>query len=256
MSFFNKVLASIGVGAATVDTKLAQSTYAAGEIVSGNVEVTGGNVAQQIDTIYLTVNTTYIREVDDNKYTDTAVIEKVKVTDPFTIEPNEKKVIPFSFELPRETPMTIGKTRVWIHTGLDIKSAIDPTDKDFIDVKPSQLATHVLTAIDELGFRLREAECKQASSYLRGRHPFIQEFEFVPSSGPYRGHLDELEVSFLSQSEQSAELLIQVDRKAKGLGGFLAEALDMDETHVRVTITTLDVPNLKDKLQQVISKYI
>lgn len=256
MSFFNKILASVGVGAATVDTKLEKSTYTAGETISGTVDIAGGNVAQQIDTIYLAVNTTYIREVDDNKYTDTATIEKVKVADPFTIEAGQKRSIPFSFTLPVDTPITVGQSRVWIHTGLDIKSAIDPTDKDFIEVKPAPLAAAVLNAVEELGFRLRKAESEKASLRVQSRYPFVQEFEFVPTSGPYRGALDELEVIFTRQSEQSAEILLQVDRKARGLGGFLAEALDMDESFVRVTVSIQDIPNLSNKLRDVISRHV
>lgn len=41
LSLFNKVLASIGVGAATVDTKLHKSSYTINETVTGVVEVTG-----------------------------------------------------------------------------------------------------------------------------------------------------------------------------------------------------------------------
>lgn len=256
MSFFNKILASVGVGAATVDTQLDQSTYTAGETVLGTVIIKGGNVAQQIDSIYLSLNTTYIREVDDNEYTDTATIEKVKVSEPFTIEAGETKTIPVSLTLPFETPVTLGHSRVWIHTGLDIKSAIDPTDKDFIEVKPSPIAAAVFDAVEQLGFRLRKAECEKAAYHLRTRFPFVQEFEFVPVNGSYRGKLDELEIMFTHQNEQSAELLLQIDRKARGLGGFLAEALDMDESFVRLTVSTQDIPNLNTTLNNVISQYV
>lgn len=83
----------------------------------------------------------------------------------------------------------------------------------------------------------------------------MQEFVFAPT-GPFRGHLDELEVVFLSQAEHSVELLLQIDRKVKGLGSLFAEALDMDESFVRTTITTQDIPTLQVKLQQIISKHI
>ena len=142
-----------------------------------------------------------------------------------------------------------------MQTELDIKNAVDPEDKDYIDVKPSKLAASVLDAVRGLGFRLRKAECEQASGRFRGHYPFMQEFEFAPT-GQYRSHLDELEVVFLSQSEHSVELLMQIDRKVKGLGSFFAEALDIDESFVRTTITTQDVPNLQAKLQQIISKHL
>lgn len=256
MSFFNKVLASIGVGGAKVDTKLEKSAYVAGEMMRGEVEIYGGNIDQQIDSIYLTVYTTYIRESDDRKHTVVAPVKKYKVNDPFTIKVNEKKAIPFSIELPVNTPITVGKTRVWVSTGLDIKNAADPTDKDYIEVRPSKLAERVLETVQQLGFRLRKAECEQASKRIRTQYPFVQEFEFIPTSGAYRGRLDELELVFLSQSEQSAEILMQVDRKARGLGGFLAEALEMDESHIKLSITTQDLPYLQEKLKQIISNHL
>ena len=61
MSIFNKVLASVGIGAATVDTKLHKSVYNVNEKVTGIVEVVGGNIPQHIDAIYLTLYTNYIK---------------------------------------------------------------------------------------------------------------------------------------------------------------------------------------------------
>ncbi|MEK5231766.1 sporulation protein [Lysinibacillus sp. FSL K6-0232] len=254
MSFFHKALASIGIGAATVDTRLEKDTYQAGEVMRGEIIVRGGQVAQQVDAIYLSINTTYIRESNDNKHTEVATLQKVKVTEPFTLSAGEEKGFPITLTLPFETPITAGKTQVWIQTGLDIKNAVDPGDKDYIRVLPTTLAGHILDAIRDLGFRLREAECEQAPARFRGYYPFVQEFEFVPT-GQYRRHLDELEIVFLSQSNHSAEILLQVDRKAKGIGGFFAEALDMDESHVRTTITMHDLPTIQAKLQQIITKY-
>jgi len=39
MSFFNKVLASVGIGAATVDTKLERDVVMPGEEIKGVVEI-------------------------------------------------------------------------------------------------------------------------------------------------------------------------------------------------------------------------
>ncbi|MGM7635283.1 sporulation protein [Bacillus sp. Hm123] len=256
MSFFGKVLASFGVGGARVDTKLERSEYTAGELMRGKVEIYGGNVPQNIDSIYLKVNTTYTRETDDHKYTDYAAVKKQKLNEPFTIGAGETKVIPFELELPLDTPITYGKTRVWVETGLDIKNAVDPEDKDYIEVRPTPLATKILEEIELLGFRLRKVDCEQASLKIASRYPFVQEFEFVPTTGVFRGRLDELELMFISQAEQSAQLLIEVDRKARGLGGFLAEALEMDESLINVRVTAQDLPQLREKLTQIISAHM
>lgn len=255
MSFFNKVFASVGIGAAKVDTKLEKDRVMPGEEVRGIVEVRGGNTEQNIDDIYLSLHTTYIREADDKKYTATAQIDRFKLTQSFIIKENELKEIPFTFRLPLEMPLSMGRTKVWVSTGLDIKNAVDPGDKDYLTVVPNQLMHGVFNAISDLGFRLREAECEQAPRHLRRTMPFVQEFEFVAASGPFRGRLDELEVIFYPNNENEIEVLMQVDRRARGIGGFLSEAMGMDETYVRMNIHASDLPSLKQNFQNMIERY-
>jgi sporulation-control protein len=255
MSFFDKVFASVGIGAASVDTKLEKDTYMPGETVQGVVEIKGGKVEQQIDEIYLSLNTTYLKESDDRKYNVTATIDRFRLTTPFTIRSNERKEIPFTFQLPYDTPLSIGRSKVGVTTGLDIKGGVDPSDKDYLKVIPNQLMTAVFNAVDNLGFRIREADCEEAPRRLRGRLPFVQEFEFVPTSGLFRGKLDELEVVFLSSGNGTLDLMFQVDRRAKGLSGLFSEAMGIDETNVRLTVSNADIPNLQQKIQSVIQRY-
>jgi sporulation-control protein len=255
MSFFNKVFASIGIGAATVDTKLEKSNYFGGEHVNGVVVIKGGNSEQHIDSIYLTLYTTYIRESDDKKYTDYAPIEKVRISEPFTISSNEQKELPFSFQMPFDTPVTYGNTRVWVATGLDIKNAVDPKDKDYIEILPNKLTESVLSSIQQLGFKIRKVECEQAPRRFRTHYPFIQEFEFIPVNGEFRSKLDELEVVFISQDKNQAELLLQVDRKARGLKGLLSEALEMDESYVKLSVSNSDIPQLTEKIRTSIQRF-
>ena len=252
MALFNKVLASIGIGNAKVDTKLEKAKYTAGDVMRGAVFVTGGNVAQEVDSIYVTVMTTYEREIDDRKVTDEAVVIKEKLNEPFTIGAGETREFPLEMVLPHETPVTQGKTRVWVATGLDIKQAVDPSDKDYIDVQPTVLAEEVLNGVRSLGFRLREVECQQARMT---RYPFVQEFEFVPVTGAYAGKLDELEVTFLQQSKDEVTVLLQVDKRARGLGGFLAEAMGTDETNVRLHIKREELSRIPSLLDETICRF-
>ncbi|WP_316569901.1 sporulation protein [Neobacillus sp. YIM B06451] len=255
MSFFNKVLASVGIGGTKVDTKLERDTLVPGETVRGIVEITGGSTEQTIDSIYLSLNTVYLKESNDKKYSVTTAIDRFKISDPFLIKPNEKKEIPFSFRLPLDTPVTIGRTKVWLSTGLDIKNAVDPTDTDYVRVLPNKGMSAILSAVEDLGFRLREADCEQASYRLKRRLPFVQEFEYVPVSGRFRGRLDELEVVMFPGEGGEIEVLMQVDRRARGLGGFLSEALSMDESNVRLLVTQSDLPAVRDKIMAVIERY-
>ena len=251
-----KILASIGIGNAQVNTKLDRNRLTAGDVVSGVVEVIGGNVEQQIDTIYLTLYTTYIKEMNDKKYTDKAAIARFTVSEPFTIGVGEKRSIPFSFNLPYTTPITAGKTKIWVQTELDIKLAVDPTDKDYIEVLPSSLASQVLKAITSLGFRRYSAECEKAPLRINTPHPFIQEFEYRATDSFYRSRLDELEVTFINQSDNHIEVLLQIDRRVRGLGSLLSEALDLDETFVRLTFSRNNIHNAQAMIKQQIDRYI
>ncbi|HZG84998.1 sporulation protein [Paenibacillus sp.] len=233
MSFFNRVMASIGIGAAQVDTVLEKNRYAPGELVRGVVKIKGGNVEQQVDSIYISVMTQYVKEVDDRKVYQSAEVAKTRVSEPFLVKPQAASEIPFSFELPLTTPLSVGRTPVWLKTGLDIKSAVDPTDDDKIEVVPNAAMQAVLDGVSELGFRLRNADCEYAPRF--GYGAFVQELEFVPMSGPYRGRLDELEVIMHPRGD-SIDLFLQVDRRARGLAGLFSEALEMDETNVRFTL--------------------
>ncbi|MNM84645.1 Sporulation-control protein spo0M [compost metagenome] len=218
------------------------------------LHIKGGNVEQSIDSIYLTLFTTYERESGDSKVTTQADIGRYQLTNSFTIQPNEVKEIPFSFMLPLDTPVTIGKTNVWVQTGLDIKSAVDPSDRDYISISPSPLAGAFLNTLTRLGFQLRNAHCEQAKGVFRNRLPFIQEFEFVPVNGPFRQKLDELEIVFLP-IQNDLKVIIEVDRKARGFSGFLSEAMDMDETLISMTISERDIPNLPQIIESSISRY-
>lgn len=71
-----------------------KNEYIVGEEIVGKVHITGGSVSQQIESIYLTLSTSYVREVDDKKVTATYDLERVRLTEPFSVEPNEKVEIP------------------------------------------------------------------------------------------------------------------------------------------------------------------
>jgi sporulation-control protein len=231
---FKKLLAKVGIGAATVDTRLYNDAVVPGEIIEGEVYITGGDVSQEIDDIYISVVTQYKREVEDNTVTEECKLLKYCLSERFSLQPKEEKIIPFSFPIPEETPLTIGNQPVYLRTGLDISTAIDPKDTDYIQVYPHPLMQLVLDALENLGFQLYKVDCEY-NPHFGGRYPFVQEFEFRPI-GKYQGYLDELELIFSLYSNE-LDVFLEIDRRARGFGGFLAEAFDMDERYMRFQVT-------------------
>jgi sporulation-control protein len=238
MSMFKKLLASVGIGSAQVDARLEKDSLLPGEMVRGEVHLTGGDVAQEIDEIYMYVVTHYEREAKDTKVKEECILVKHRLSERFTLEPKESKVLPFSFQLPYETPLTMGRQPVYLRTGLDIKNAIDPGDSDFIEVRPHPLMNKVLDAITHLGFQLFKVDCEY-NRYLGRSYPFVQEFEFRPT-GKYRSRLEELEAIFFMR-EGELEVLLQLDKRARGFLGALEEAFNLDERYVRFRLTDADL---------------
>ncbi|MFC2949363.1 sporulation protein [Virgibacillus sediminis] len=250
---FKKILASVGIGNAKVDTQLESKELVPGGPVRGKVIVQGGKAPQHVEKVQLFLMTEVTQEKDGRKYYEDMVLDFFVLGNSFTIQEGEWKEMDFHFTLPLHTPPTIGRTKVWIQTGMDVPNAIDPTDRDFINISPHPYMDTVLQSLtNELGFGLKQVDME----YSR-RYRYVQEFEFLPS-GDFRRDLDELEAMF-SIKQDGVELLLQIDRRAKGLGGLFAEALDIDEKFVNVEFTSKEIEQgssyIAEKLRQIIAEH-
>jgi sporulation-control protein len=243
------ILSRVGIGSASVDTKV-PSTVTAGETIEAVVEIEGGSSEQTVESIHLALETRY--EKDEGR--GTGVVEKYRLTDGFTIEPGEEWTETVSLEIPRHTPITVGRTDVWFETGLDIDWALDPDDTDYVEVQPTDRMDRVFAALEELGLELRTAYPESASSGpFSGGRVFVQEFEFVPSGGPYRGDLDELEVVF-EPTDGALDVLLEVDRR----GGLLTEMSDLgiDERFERLTVADQSTAEIVDQFRMAIDRNV
>jgi len=235
---FQKMFAAIGLGGASVDAVLDTPAANPGGTLTGRINLRGGSVAQEIRSIELSVETDYIREHDDHKVTHTHSLGRYRIPQAVTVEPNGSQEIPFEIEVPWGAPFTVGSQQVWLKTNLDIAGAVDPTDRDPIRVEPSPLQARLLEAMQLLGFSVRNARCEH--SRLGRGVPFVQEIEMRPGSGPFRGRLDEVDVITWA-GPGTLEVIFEVDRKARGLGSFFAEMLELDESRLRLNFTDADL---------------
>ncbi|OAN12631.1 sporulation control protein Spo0M [Photobacterium jeanii] len=242
MSLFRKSLASFGIGAAKVDTILPQDALIPGQPLPVEIEVQGGATEQQIDNIHLTLCCRYLEEVASGRGESEQRTEKVpqvcrlahwSLPETFVIGIDEQRQFTATLDLPFNTPVTIGDAQVWLDTSLDIARAIDPKDKDTLTVRPEPLMDGVFTALEHAGLRIRQVECEAAKGFAL---PFVQEFEFVPVSGPFHGRWRELEV-VAYRDEESLQLWFEVDRRQKGLTGMLSSFLGRGELKRQLTIS-------------------
>jgi sporulation-control protein len=241
-----KVLASIGIGNATVDTVLPTDTVSPGESLAAEVRIEGGDAEQTVDRIELELETRFRTEDGYREGT----IDRLVLSEGFTIDPDATEVRDVTIDIPNHTPVTLGDVQVWVETDLEVPG-VDPEDRDYLDVRPTPRMQALFDAAERLGLSIRTADC-EADPY--GRYTdrgFIQEFEFRPSGGPYAGDLDELE--FVTVPGRDAlTVYVEVDRR----GGLLSEMAETDESHTTLTVTSSDPDDVVDSLRDVIDRYV
>ncbi|PPA71193.1 sporulation protein [Jeotgalibacillus proteolyticus] len=252
MSIFNKALASLGIGATKIDCRFSQPAFRVGEEVKGQAIVMGGAAEQKVDTIYLSLFTSYLRQSNNKEYEDHALIKQIKIAEPFTILENEIAAFPFTFTLPLWAPVTANGSHLWIKAGADIKNAMDPFDLDPLVTKPSTFMTELLNVILNEGFTLSHTSCVEAPDRYKKQQAFIQKFVFNPKSGHFGKTLNSLTIKFYAESSTVYELLIELDHKVNtlhpGEKGYDHESL------FRVRVRMEDVCSFHRKFIQIIEQ--
>ncbi|TDF35001.1 sporulation protein SpoOM [Alteromonadaceae bacterium M269] len=224
---FKKMLASIGIGKAKVDTILLDEQLRAGDVFNIEIVVTGGDVEQELNAIDIAVMASAKAEADlgeeEVEYNQSVVLQSWTEQLNFTIQPGETIRNQFELQLHPEIPATnlfgnrVGK--VWLQTGLDIKNGIDGSDKDQLNIVPSNTQLAVLDLIEQSGYRLFKADIETGSvtaREFRSHLPCYQEYEFKPESRSLFGG-KELEVTFVDNGNETG-VLIEIDRAFLGDG--------------------------------------
>ncbi len=219
---FKKLLASVGIGNASVDTRLVADVLEPGGQLEGEIYLKGGDVDQQVSGLELALMTRVDIETDDGEFAANHCIQSWRIPENFAIEAGIEKVIPFSYELPAELPVTSVSvrqqhTQVWLQTGVDIDLALDPTDQDYLSVKPTPVMQAVLDAMGDLGFTLQKADVEKGyinTPMASSTSGCYQEFEFKPKRLGFM-HISEVEISFVPVGDQ-LHVLLEVDKRFSG----------------------------------------
>ncbi|MFC0116610.1 sporulation protein [Pseudoalteromonas xiamenensis] len=234
---FRKVLASVGIGAAKVDTILETEHLHPGQKFQAKIHIIGGNVAQDISGLQLALMTKVKVEGDDGSYFINHVIDKWRIAEQFTIAPGETKIVPFEARLHSETPITelptgFNQTHVWLETGLDIDLAMDPSDRDYLHIYPNDAVKTCLMAMEKLGFALVKADVEKGFLNASNFHSVsgcYQELEFRPQTRSMFG-IQEVELSFVPETHQT-HVLIELDRAFRG-DGYVDLTIEHDQVNL------------------------
>lgn len=243
---FKKLLASVGIGAAKVDTILETEEVVPGQPFRAEIQIQGGDVEQEISGLELAIVTRVEVETDDGEHMENHTIGKWQIDDSFTLQPGEQRTIPFEAVLPHETPVTalncpVNRCQVWLATGLEIDLALDASDRDMLEVFPTEPMRKFAEALENNGYYLQSADVEKGDLRGDGFESTVgcyQELEYRPESGGLFG-IKEIEVSFVPEDEQT-HVLLEVDRSFLG-DGFIALTLP----HIGV-----DVADIQALLEQ------
>ena len=218
---FKKLLASIGVGGAKIDTQLDNPSLRPGEVLTGRVVVQGGNADQDIEKIELVLKAEVEQEVGDSEMRGALALGIMRVSDRFTIRAGETRQLPFQLMLPAETPINAlphyGRPLpVWIHTDLAIDSALDANDRDLLQIQPTAHVSTLLAAFDQIGWTLYSTDVEMGTARVGNVQSTLgcyQEFELKARGGNFR--FQEIELTFIPAGQET-HVLIEVDSRFGG----------------------------------------
>ncbi|WP_342047293.1 sporulation protein [Bacillus sp. OTU530] len=194
---FKKFLARFGKGAATVDLRFENRPYFAGETIHGEVHIHGGEVEQKINH----ASARFMMSVATKQGTATREVAVVPLSGAYSILAKEQKVIPFTYQIPTNLPVSRGSIAYYFDTQLDIEGGVDRTDVDRLIVEAPKRVQSIFRALEGLGFREKPNSGKVDQ--------YGQEFAFFPTH-LFAGHVSEVELRF-SYEETGVYIWMEID---------------------------------------------
>ncbi len=150
MPLIEQLLASVGVGAATLTLQVDSAVCPRGGEIEGRLALEGGDVEQRIESLTVRL----IERYSQGKGTAEKVRDQQIVSKRFLYDPCVKTTVSFRFRLPDDARLT-RKTSAdgWrVAAEADILWAINPRANVDLEVVPHHEVTAVQLALERLGF--------------------------------------------------------------------------------------------------------
>ncbi|MCV6589421.1 MAG: sporulation protein [Marinobacterium sp.] len=214
---FKKILASVGIGGAKVDTLVNTTEVQPGGKLPIEVVIMGGDVDQSISGINLALMTRIKFETEDGEGHRNHTLQRWQLDQVFEVEAGDRRVIPMELDIHPEVPLTAldchyNQSRVWLQTGLEIDMALDADDVDPLLVVPTPTMAAIIQAAHNCGLHMFKADVEQGTVNAPNFSSSLgcyQELEFRPHNGFTT--LNEVELTMVPR-EGGVHLLIEVDR--------------------------------------------
>lgn len=220
---FDRLLASVGIGGAKVDTRLSNPSVTPGAFIRGTVNLQGGSVDQTIERIDVALEAIASHEVGDGVSHLPVVIGSETVALRMEIKAGKLMELPFQIQVPMDTPLNRingydTPVEIFLRTHVHLANAVDSGDKDPVTISPLPAQRAVFDAMARLGFRIKKVDVEYGQ--IRGsRLPFFQEIEYAVGSN-YLHQFQEIEITFLNR-EFDMDVIFEIDRRARGIQVFM-----------------------------------
>jgi sporulation-control protein len=225
---FQKVMASLGQGGATVDARILDRHVRPGGTLHGEVILIGGQVDQEVEALAVTL-LARVEQGEEGQTTDLP-FQNVQLAGKELVRSGAQIKVPFEVQMPWETPVTtvLGKyltgMAVGLQTNLNLaRTVVDPQDVDAIPIEPLPAQHRILDALTRIGFKFRDATLvKNRIDGVDQQLPFFQEINFLPAQ-KFASVFNEVAVSFLARP-RDVQVVLDVHKKVRvlkggGLGG-------------------------------------
>nr|WP_269811375.1 sporulation protein [Kineosporia rhizophila] len=212
------MLGALGIGGPSVDTVLSAPGAQPGGVLTGQVNLVGGNSDVEIEHVSLSLVTRMEIESGDSDHSAVGEFHKVAVSGPMRLAEGQQTSLPFQIVLPWETPITAVYNQplrgmvMGVRTEVSIARAVDKGDLDPIQVHPLPVQQRILDAFTQLGFVFKSADLEYGQVY--GVHqtlPFYQEIEFFPPQ-QFAGTINEVELTLVT-NPQTVQVILEFDKR-------------------------------------------
>lgn len=221
---FKKMLSALGVGAPSVDTVLSNPNTRPGLTLAGQVNLTGGSQAADIEHIAVALVTAVEVEHGGGEHHGLVEFHRMPVAGSMRLEPGQQQAIPFTLPVPWETPITdvygqrLRGMTMGLRTEVAIARAVDKGDLDPVNVHPLPVQERILDAFARLGFRFIGADLEHGRIHgVNQTLPFYQEIEFYPAPQYARG-INQVELTFVT-NPHGVDIVLEFDKRGGLLGG-------------------------------------
>lgn len=224
------LLSRLGIGGVDVDLVLDSPTTTPGGRLTGHLHLVGGKSDTAIEGVSVTLEALVEVERGDEEWKETVQFAQQPLTGALSLSAGEKVSYPVSLLVPWEAPITsfdgwhLRGMKIGTRTKVDIRGAVDPTDRDPVEIHPLPVQSAVLRALAGIGWRFHSADLEKGR--MKGSSlPFYQEISFTPTRS---SRIKELEVTFLV-TESGVDIVLEADRR----GGLLRSSGDV---HARLSV--------------------